>query len=175
MDWWVFTPCCPRWRQSPENVHACGKSIWWFCWWKCGTETRLDRLFFSHQQYTQKCPIRLPVTTTTHTHTHFNHTHAHTLQAGRDTPIKVRLLPIVDSGIWMLFPSSFELSPKHQISFSPVMLLQICSPLPTSDTPFSDGSYFIFYFGDKRKPLIYSLLWLRQLFWFVGLRITLKW
>lgn len=86
-------------------------------------------------------------------------THTHTHQAGRDTPIEVQLLPAIDSGIWMLILSSFELSPKHQISFSPV-LLKICSPLPTSDTPCSDGSYFIFYFGDKGKPLIYSLLWL---------------
>lgn len=90
------------------------------------------------QTHTQNYAIRPPGTTTRHIHTH-TCACACALQAGRDTPIKVWLLPTVASRISMLILSSFEPYLKHQICFSPVLLLKICSPLPTSDTPSCDG------------------------------------
>lgn len=137
-------------------VPACSTAIGRLCWRKFRTETRLEAPALPlPRRHTQNYAIRPPGTTTRHIHTRAC---ACVLQAGRDTPIKVWLLPTVASRILMLILSSFELYLKHQICFSPVLLLKICSSLPTSDTPSCDGPSLSFKWWQNKAPYLQSAL-----------------
>lgn len=72
---WVLELLC-EWKgiypmlPPVENVHTCGKSIGWFCWWKYGTETKLETPTVLLPPTIQTKQSNKVASNNNHTHTH---------------------------------------------------------------------------------------------------------